>query len=164
MAKLDHYPGVKQDSIPADFRGNYFFKLGKNSKDPKDSIYIIISKSGWKQYENKRKDEYKLSGDIVFSTVGKYFVLSKKDESAKKYWNSWVIFPKKNKFEIYPIVTINHPNNDKLSNYLTRKFNSMNGTDSVFYYEMNDAAFVKYFEKEIKGNKTFEIIHIKNKK
>ena len=91
-------------------------------------------------------------------------MLSKKDENAKDYWNSWVIFPKNKNYEVYPIVTINHPNDDKLSNYLSLKFSRMSGTDSVFYYEMKDDAFVKYFEKEIRGNKTFEITRINNKK
>jgi hypothetical protein len=159
MAKLDKYPGAKLDSIPAEFRGNFYFKLGKNSKDPKDSIYIIVTKHGWKQHENKRIDEYKLSNDVVFSKVGEYFVMSNKDDNFKKYWNSWIILPKKNNFEIYPVVSVNHPNDDKLSKYLTRKI-EVAGKDSISIYEMNDDAFVKYFVKEIKGNKTFEIVRI----
>ena len=160
MAKLDKYPGAKLDSIPTEFRGHFYFKLGKNSKDPKDSVYIVVTKHGWKQYENKRTDEYKLSNSVVFSKVGEYFVMSNEDENTKKkYWNSWIILPKKNNFEIYPIVSVNHPNNDKLSKYLTRKIDVV-GKDSVSFYEMNDDAFVKFFEKEIKGNKTFEVVRI----
>ena len=159
MAKLDKFPGAKLDSIPAEFRGHFYFKLGKNSKDPKDSIYIVITKHGWKQHENKRTDEYKLSKDVVFSQVGKYFVMSNKDENTQSYWNSWIILPKKNNFEIYPVISINQPTNDNLSKYLTRKIEVV-GKDSISFYEMNDEAFVKYFEKEIKGSKTFEIVRI----
>jgi hypothetical protein len=159
MAKLDKYPGVKLDSIPAEFRGHFYFKLGKNSHDPKDSIFIIVTKHGWKQHENKRVDEYKLSNDVVFSKVGEYFVVSNRDDNFKKYWNSWIILPKKNNFEIYPMVSVNQAANDKLSKYLTRKIEVI-GKDSISVYEMNDEALVKYFEKEIKGNKTFEIVRI----
>ncbi len=164
MAKLDKYPGTKLDSIPTEFRGQYYFKLGTNSKDPKDSVYIVISKSGWKQIENKRKDEFNLSSDLVFSKVDKYFVISNKDENAKNYWNSWVIIPKRKSVEIYPIVTIKHPNADKLSLYLSHQFGGMNGIDSMYYYKTEDIGFIKYFEKEIKGSKTFEIIRIKEQK
>jgi hypothetical protein len=164
MAKLDKYPGTKLDSIPAAFRGNFYFKLGTTSKDPKDSVYLEISSTGWKQVEHRRTDDYTLSDDVVCSKVGKYLVLSGKDDNVKKYWNSWIILPKKKDLEIYPIVTIKNPGSDILSHYLTQQFEGMNGKDSIYYYEMNDDAFVRYFEKEIKGSKTFEVIRIIDRK
>jgi hypothetical protein len=164
MAKLDKYPGVKQDSIPVELHGNYYLKIKPSSKDPNDSVWINISKTKWVYKEGKKTVSTELSHDHIFSKVGKYYVLSVPDESIKKYWNSWVVLPKKGNLELYPIITIKRPDSDKLSTYLVSKFGGVQNSDSIFYYEMNDAAFVKYFEKEIKGSKTFEVIRIKDKK
>jgi hypothetical protein len=164
MAKLDKYPGIKQDSIPSELQGKFYLKIKPSSKDPNDSISINIDKTKWEYKEGKKTISNDLVHEHVLSLVDKYYVLSTPDESSKKYWNSWVIVPKKGNLELYPIITIKRPDSDKLSQYLTSKFAGVQNHDSVFYYEMNDDAFVKYFEREIKGSKTFEVVRIKEKK
>jgi hypothetical protein len=163
MARLDRFPGIKQDSIPVAFQGNYYLKMKPASKDPDDSIWVGIYKDRWSYSGDKKNVSHQLSDNYVFSRVNKYFVLSMRDETSPKYWNSWVVMPKKKNLELYPIVSINEPGADKLSRYLNRKFDAVLNRDSVFYYELNDESFTKFFEKEIKGSKTFEIIRIKDK-
>jgi uncharacterized beta-barrel protein YwiB (DUF1934 family) len=164
MARLENYPGVKQDSIPIIFQGNYYLKLKSASTDPADSVWIGVSARSWEYVENGKRVAYQLSGDNVFSRVDKYYVLNMRDETIRNYWNSWVLVPRKKDIELYPVITVMKPHSDKLGMYLDRKFGGMNKTDSVFYYEMNNEQFVRYFEKVIKGSKTFTIQRIKHQK
>lgn len=165
MAHFDRYPGVKQESVPEQLQGLYYLKLKPKSHDPDDSISVHITAKGWKYSEGKKGETFLLSDRLVCSKVDDYYVVSVKDEHLKQYWNSWVVVPKNKKMELYPIVSINQPSADKLANYLEKNVSDKkeNG-DTVYFYKMDDASFIKYFEKEIKGRKTFEIIRINEHK
>ncbi len=166
MAHFDRYPGVKQDSIPSQFHGYHYLKIKQSSKDPNDSISISVHANGWSYKEGEKGETFTLNSKNVFSKVGDYYVVSMKDHHVKNYWNSWIVIPKGKKLELYPVVSNNRVSEkDKIEKYLKRvKTNLIEKGDTIYYYEMNDSSFISYFEKEIKGNKTFEIIPIKENK
>jgi hypothetical protein len=166
MAHLDRYPGIRLDSVPVALQGNYYLKVRPNSKDVRDSIAIAIGAKGWAYTEGNRREEYTLSDKVILSRLENYYVISLKNDVLPQYWNSWVVLSRHRKIELYPIVSINYkPESDKLARYLGRN-TILSGAnhDTAYYYEMTDAAFLKYFNKEIKGSKTFEIIRIRAKK
>jgi hypothetical protein len=125
-------------------------------------MFIHVGRNGWVQYENQKPIEYVLSDKVVLSRVGKYYVISHKDDEQPAYWNAWVLVPKKKNVSLFPIISVNAPHTDPLSKFL-KKEQMSNGKDSFSYYTTTDAEFVRYFEKELKGNKTIQLIRILKK-
>jgi hypothetical protein len=86
----------------------------------------------------------------------KYFVLSNKDNEDPDYWNCMVHVVDKKSLTIYPAV--DESRNTDLKKFFKPKFLRLNNNkDSVFVYEMHDANFVQYVNKELKSNHSIKL-------
>lgn len=157
MAKFDRYPGKVQDTFPESIRGTYYFVVPAEFASASSGIkagdtvlYEITEKAVSIVDTSGKKSTKQLDKNQVLTLVeGRYYVISSRDNDYDKYWNCMVYIGDKKALLIYPV--IDETRKSSLGKYFQREFIGLNESkDSVFGYKMNDAAFARYFKKELK--------------
>lgn len=161
MGMFDRYPGQAQREFPSNMTGVYYLLLPSNLTGKKttgtDTVFYIINKNGVEIKDSSKTEVKPLDSNQVLSLVqNKYYVLSTKDNEDPDYWNCMVYVADKKGINIYP--AIDEQKKTNLKKFFKRKFLRLNNNnDSVFVYQMHDANFVRYVNKELKGNHTIRL-------
>ncbi len=160
MGKFDRYPGQAQREFPSHMTGVYYLVLPSNLTGKKttgtDTVFYTINQTGIIIKDSGKTEVKPLDSNQVLSLVqNKYYVLSTKDTEDPDYWNCMIYVADKKGINIYP--AIDELKNADLKKFFKRKFLRLNNNDSVFLYEMHDANFVRYVNKELKGNHTIRL-------
>jgi hypothetical protein len=159
MAKFDRYPGKVQSTFPQSIRGTYYFVVPAEFASASSGIkagdtvlYVITEKSVSVIDTSGKKSTKSLGKNQVLTLVeDEYYVISNRDSDYDKYWNCMIYIGDKKALHIYPLIDETRKSN--LGKYFQREFIELNESkDSVFGYKMDDAAFARYFKKELKSD------------
>lgn len=180
---FDRWPGQRMNSFPAEMQGNYKLNIGfytglfiKN----KDSILLLtIDDNSIHEIDKTSSTENTLNDSLVLSKLGNYYVLSSLNVNDNGYWTLGYFKIVKNVLTYVPYMGVNNVIDDNLAKYLSfvasyktgrTTINSLplkdrdvfytHHTDTINYYEMDDAKFLSFMENEkpqmlIKFNKIY---------
>jgi hypothetical protein len=161
MVKFDLYPGQAQLVFPEQMIGTYYLVAPSNIVGKKtistDTLFYSITQTSVIIKDSSKTEVKPLSSNQVLSLVqNKYFVLSNKDIEDPDYWNCMVHVVDKKSLTIYP--ALDESKNTDLKKFFKPKFLRLNNNnDSVFVYEMHDANFIQYVNKELKSNHSIKL-------
>jgi len=168
---FDKWPGQRMNNFPTEMQGNYKLNIGfytglfiKN----KDSILLLtIDKNSIHEVDKTSSTENTLSDSLVLSKLGNYYVLSSLNANDHGFWTLGYFQIIKNGLIYAPYMGVNKVIDDNLAKYLpfvasykTGKttINSLplkerevfytHHTDTINYYEMDDAKFLSFMENE----------------
>jgi hypothetical protein len=143
-AKFDRYPGTKLDSIPREFRGAF----RDTDKKSKKTELIIVEKNYFSMSSTDHRNY--LSDSTVMSTYKGAYYLSFLGGN-KKYWQVSYIKTSGKNLLIYPLMYDEKLPNEK--NSITKYFSPKMGTDSSYYFTMDEEKLLEYTQKKLmKGN------------
>lgn len=180
---FDRWPGQRLSSFPAEMQGNYKLNIGFFSGmfvKNKDSILLLtIDKNSIHEIDKTSSTENTLSDSLVLTKLGNYYVLSSLNANDKGYWTLGYFKIIKNALTYVPYMGVNNVIEDNLAKYLPFVASYQTGkttinslplkdrdvfythhTDTINYYEMDDAKFLSFMENEkpqmlIKFNKIY---------
>lgn len=153
MAKFTNYPGVPQTAFPQAMQGTYYYVLQTSIAGQKkvgDTLFYQVTPYSIVLFDSIKREEKALGAEQVLSLVQqKHWVLSTRDSEWPEYWNCMVYVADKKDLHIYPI--LDNRGKENLGKYFTKKFITVQNTDSIFVYTPSDTQFARYINKEVRG-------------
>lgn len=150
VVHFNRYPGIAQDTIAQELRGEFKISMMKSPKDIKDTLTLYIGKNSYTKIEKEKVEIIFLSDSLVFSNwKGNYFL-------SEKHLGFWTcIFLKADgKDVIAYYVEVNEKDDagrlKKLSKYFENVKQIQDGDRKIFSVDMNEAKLLKFVSKELR--------------
>jgi len=151
LIHFDRYPGVSQDSIPVEFRGEYRMVLKRESKGEPDTNTVYIGKNSFTQIEKDNVQIKFLSDSVVLSKVNSNYYLSEREN------NKWIcnaIKPMGKDLEVY-LVELKGKNETEKLKLLNKFFKNgkvqMLENKKIFTAPMDEKKLELFVSKKLKN-------------
>ena len=150
VVHFNRIPGTAQDTIPAEFRGEYMLAIKKKEKSNLDTLTFYVGKNSYTRIDKNEVEIKFLSDSLMFSRYGDFYFLSEKQLGM---WTTNVLKLKGKDLYVFLVEVNGSSSSDKLKT-LKKYFNNarveVNGTQEIFAADMNEEKMLKYVSKNLK--------------